>query len=139
MMLYLVSVILGSSWMIRLPAPGSVAQAQPVWVLRLWAVMTLVSGVIGLAGVIWAHVNLQRGLLLQVSALLFAGANMTLYGTSMIGVGGMRSFGSFMIFSIWSVANVWRTKQIRDDLRELKDPWTGRTGSSGSDRSSPPS
>lgn len=119
LLLLLVSTILGLFYIFGSPAPATVAATQPVWVVHLWAVGLLLSGVAGFAGCFWLT-DLRRALRLEASGMYLGASTMVLYAVSLFAYSGWRALGSGLTFALWSVANLWRLWQINRDLRDLQ-------------------
>lgn len=108
-LLLAVQVITGVAYTVGAPPPTSVAALLPGWALLVWSVGLAVSGVIGLAGVIWSPRVEAAGMLLGAGALIWYAAALAPFG--------WRALLAGAISAAWAGANLWRALQIRNDLR----------------------
>lgn len=108
-LLLVVQVITGVAYSIGAPPPQSVAALLPGWALLVWSVGLAVSGVVGLAGVIWSPRVEAAGMLLGAAALIWYAAALAPFG--------WRALLAGAISVAWAGANLWRALQIRQDLR----------------------
>ena len=108
-LLLAVQVITGVAYTVGAPPPTSVAALLPGWALLVWSVGLAVSGVIGLAGVIWSPRVEAAGMLLGAGALIWYAAALAPFG--------WRALLAGAISAAWAGANLWRALQIRQDLR----------------------
>lgn len=118
LLLLAVSVLLGASYLIRVPAPQTLTAAVPRWVVILWAVGLVASGIIGLTGCLWRG-DVTVGLGLERGAMLMSTAALVLISSVIVSVTGMRGAFSAGITIAWALANVYRIAQISTDLRRI--------------------
>lgn len=108
-LLLAVQVITGVAYTVGAPPPSSVAAFLPGWALLVWAVGLAVSGVLGLAGVLWSLRVEAAAMLLGAGALIWYAAALAPFG--------WRALLAGAISAAWAAANLWRALQIRHDLR----------------------
>jgi hypothetical protein len=113
LLLLAVSVLTGAAYTIGTPPPQSVAALLPGWAVRVWAVGLVVSGIVGLAGALtgrgWSLRTEQAGMLLGAAALLW-------YAAAVIQFGWKGLFAT-TVTTAWAAANLWRARQIQQDLK----------------------
>jgi hypothetical protein len=118
LLLLAVSVLLGASYLIRVPAPQTLTAAVPRWVVILWAVGLVASGLIGLTGCLWRG-DITIGLGLERGAMLMSTAALVLIGSVVLAATGARGAFTAGITIAWALANVYRIAQITTDLRQI--------------------
>lgn len=116
LLLLAVSVLLGVSYLVRVPAPQTLTATVPRGVVLLWAGGLVLSGIIGLTGCLWRG-DITIGLGLERGALFMSTAALVLIGAVIIAATGMRGLFSAGIVVAWGLANVVRCYQITKDLR----------------------
>lgn len=107
--LLVVALVVGVAYTVGAPPPGSIAALLPGWALLIWTVGLALSGLIGLAGVLWSMRLEQAGMLIGAGALVWYVASVSQFGWTAL-------FAGFTC-AAWAGANVWRAAQIRRDLR----------------------
>lgn len=107
-LLLAVQVITGVAYSIGAPPPTSMAALMPAWALLVWAVGLAVSGVLGLAGVVWSP-------RVEAAAMLIGAAALIWYAGALVPF-GWRALLAGAISIAWAAANLWRALQIRNDL-----------------------
>lgn len=116
-----VSAVLGAAFLLAAPPPTSVASQMPHPYVVAWATGLMVSGVVGLVGCL-ARLPSRRGLLLELGGMLIgAGALLTVL-VEVFAFAGWRGLFSGGFVAAWIAANLMRVWQIRQDLRQLRDP-----------------
>lgn len=118
LLLLAVSVLLGVSYLVRVPAPQTLTAAVPRWVVLLWAVGLVASGIVGLAGCLWRG-DIATGLGLERGAMLMSTGALLLIGSVIVSATGMRGLFSAGITIAWALANLYRCLQITTDLRQV--------------------
>lgn len=108
-LLIIVSILTGAAYTVGAPPPTSIAALLPGWALLVWSIGLAVSGVIGLAGVLWSLRIEAAGMLLGTGALIWYAAAVAPFG--------WRGLLAGAISVAWAGANLWRALQIRQDLR----------------------
>lgn len=108
-LLIIVSILTGVAYTVGAPPPTSIAALLPGWALLVWSIGLAVSGVIGLAGVLWSLRIEAAGMLLGTGALIWYAAAVAPFG--------WRGLLAGAISVAWAGANLWRALQIRQDLR----------------------
>ncbi len=112
------SALLGASYLVRVPAPRSLAAAVPHWVVLLWAAGLVLSGAVGLLGCLWRG-QAETGLGLERGAMLMSTAALTLIAVASLAANGDRALFGVGLMSAWAMANVARAMQITRDLRQI--------------------
>lgn len=118
MFLLAASILLGVSYLVRVPAPASLEASVPRWVVLVWAAALAVSGIVGLAGCLWRG-ELTVGLGLERGALVMSTAALLVIAGASLLVNGHRAVFSLGIMLAWGLANIYRCVQIAADLRQL--------------------
>lgn len=113
------SLIWGVAYLIGAPAPTSMASVMPLWVVKTWAAGMLLSGVVGLVGVLFVRRSIERALLLEQSAMLFGAAALIMWTVTAFSFAGMRAGFAGGFAAAIAAAHLWRAWQIRNDLDEL--------------------
>lgn len=117
--LLIFSLMVGLAYTLGSPPPESVVATMPSWIVRLWAIGLLISGVVGLPAVLvplepTLSLRLESGaMLLGAGALLVTTAAVFNYAGVARGLFG----GGFC--AAWLVANLVRAAQIRRDLKSI--------------------
>lgn len=114
-----VSVLLGVSYLVTVPAPQSLAAAVPRWAVLLWAAGLLVSGVTGLVGCGWKG-QPPIGLGLERGAMLLSTAALLLMASASVAANGERAAWGAGLTIAWALANSMRVRQIGKELREIR-------------------
>lgn len=124
-LLLAMSVPLGVGMLASAPAPQSLIAVMPGWLVSVWAVALVLSGVVGLAAVWWPGDPL-RAMRAEAGALVInAGVLVTFAGAAFV-VAGWRAWFVGGFFAGWGAANIWRTAQIGRETRELLGKVAGR-------------
>lgn len=113
------SVLFGLAFTFGAPPPQSVAALMPQWLVALWAVGLLLSGVLGLVGIA-AIRRVQTGLLLEVASMLLGAGALTIVTFAVFAYSGWKGFFGGGLCVAWAVANLVRAGQIRRDLETLQ-------------------
>jgi hypothetical protein len=118
--LLLLSLMLGAAYTLGAPAPQSVAATMAEWVLRLWGIGLLVSGVVGLPACL-LPLDIRRGLWLEFGAMLIGAGALIVTTAAIFAFAGLSRglFGASFCVA-WTAANLIRAGQIRRDLREIE-------------------
>ena len=117
-LLLALSVLLGVSYLVRVPAPQTLTAAVPRWVVLLWAAGLALSGLVGLVGCLWRG-DIVVGLGLERGALIMSTAALTLISAVIVSATGLRGAFSAGITIAWALANLYRCIQITTDLRQV--------------------
>lgn len=117
-LLFGVSVLLGISYLVRVPAPQTLTAAVPRAVVLLWAAGLAVSGVVGLVGCLWRG-NVVTGLGIERGGLVMSTAALALIGTVVVAETGWRGVFTAAIVIAWAIAHLLRCVQITRDLRQV--------------------
>lgn len=113
------SVLLGIAYLVRLPPPQTLAAVVPGWLVAVWALGLVVSGVIGLSAAVWQG-SIIVALQMERAALLLNNAPLILIGgASFATLGwGRAVFGGSIILGL-AAANLVRSLQINRDVKQL--------------------
>lgn len=112
------SLLLGVAYLVRVPAPQSLAAVAPKWVVVLWSVGLVLSGAVGLLGCLWLG-QVEVGLGLERGALLLSTAALVLIGSASVAANGSRALFGVGVITAWALANVARCVQITNNLRQI--------------------
>lgn len=99
----------------------AVSALMPTWVVTLWALCFVLSGIVGLFGAWWRS-SIVRGLWLELGGMLLGAAATALYSASVFTIikGWQGIIGSGLV-AAWGIANMWRATQIRLDLKKITE------------------
>jgi hypothetical protein len=113
LLLLVVSLVTGVAYTIGAPPPSSIAALLPDWALHVWSGGLLLSGILGLAGIL-----LRRPYALQLEqAGMLIGAGALVWYSAAVATLGWRALLAGAICLAWAGANLWRAMQIRRDLK----------------------
>lgn len=112
------SLIFGVSGLTTAPAPTTVAALVPHWETVVWAAMLAISGAVGLLGVVRRR-DPVLSLQLEAGAMLIGSGALLLYIVAAFAVAGWRALFAGGLVASWLIANLWRSIQIRRDLKGM--------------------
>lgn len=112
------SVLIGISYLARVPAPQSLAATVPRGIVLLWAGGLALSGIVGLVGCLWRGAVVV-GLGLERGALIMSTAVLILIAAAIVSANGQRAVYSAGLTVAWGLANLVRCLQITQDLRQV--------------------
>jgi len=133
------ATLLGVGYLTAAPPPGSVRALMPGWVVVVWAIGLLGSGLLGMYGCIRQALadnadtrqhladKLFSGLVLERAAIgVQTGVLVIILGSSVY-AWAMSPIAPFPALGIgfigaWMAANVWRDRQISGEVRQLQIP-----------------
>lgn len=118
LLLLALSVLLGLAYTVAAPPPQSHAAEMPPWLVHLWSIGLLLSGVVGLAGVLLPF-RIDRGLGLELGAMLLGAGALTVTTAAVFSFAGTQGLLGGGFGAAWALANLWRAGQIWRDLREV--------------------
>ena len=112
------SLITGAAYSFGAPPPASVSALLPVWQVHVWAAAMFVSGVAGMAGCYWRgdYIVARR---LESGGMELGASVMLAYAGYLFAVAGGRALGAGVTFALWAAANLWRSVQIHQELKEV--------------------
>lgn len=115
--LFAAQIVLGAGYLVTVPSPPSLAALVPHWLVIVWSVGLLVSGLVGVtaAGLPYS----RRTLDFERGALLISTGSLFLIGGASAVSAGMRAFFGIMMIAAWSGANLVRVWQIRGETHRL--------------------
>lgn len=119
LLLLALSLLLGLAYTLGSPPPESVAAQMPPPLVHVWSVGLLLSGLVGLVGVL-SPVSLERGLSLELGAMLLGAAALTVTTAAVFNYAGAKGLFGGAFSAAWVLANVGRSIQIVRDLREVR-------------------
>jgi len=112
-LLLVVSLLVGLAYTIGAPPPDSLAALLRDWALHVWSGGLLLSGLLGLTGIV-----LRRPYAMQLEqAGMLIGAGALIWYSAAVATLGWRALLAGAICLAWAGANTWRAEQIRRDLR----------------------
>lgn len=114
--LFAISIPLGVGILLTAPAPQSVVQLLPPWLVAFWAGALAVSGIAGCASLMWGKQPI-RALQLERGALIINGASLLLFAVAAAVVNGGRSWFAVSFFAAWAAADLARSRQIKREVR----------------------
>lgn len=113
------SFVLGMAYTVGAPPPQSLAALMPAWLVHVWAIGLLASGVLG--GVSLAIADRpERGLWLEAAAMLIGAGALVVALVAIFVFAGWRGLFGAGITAAWAGANLWRAWQIRRDLTAVE-------------------
>lgn len=113
-----VSVLVGLAFALGSPPPGSVAALIPRWEIHVWAYVLLMSGGVGIAGLVrWRDVG--AALWLELASMLTGAGALLVYVVAVFHAAGSSGLLAGGITAAWAAANLWRAWQIRTELKGL--------------------
>jgi hypothetical protein len=101
------------------PAPGSLAQLLPTWVLWCWYLLLTAGGLTGVVGAFWPRRRVYTGLQLERASMIFLSSGTCMYMIAMIAAAGVRAIGAAGFMAAWAASCVWRALQINGDIQTL--------------------
>jgi hypothetical protein len=112
-LLLVVSLLVGLAYTVGAPQPDSVTVLLPCWALLVWTGGLVVSGLLGLTGIV-----LRRPYALQLEqAGMLIGSGAMIWYSAAVAMLGWRALLASAVCLAWAGANAWRAAQIRRDLR----------------------
>lgn len=108
------SMLLGLAFVVGARAPGSIEAVLPAWLRWAWYVLLLVSGAVGVAGVLLRDV--YNALILERTAMWGQAAAWGVYALAIFALGGWRGLAAGGLCLSLAVASVWRLRQV---IREI--------------------
>lgn len=115
-LLLVVSLVTGVAYTVGAPPPESVASLLPGWALHVWSGGLLLSGLLGLAGIVLRRSPAQQ--LEQAGMLIGAGA--LIWYSAAVSMFGWRALLAGSICLAWAGANAWRAVQLHQDMRAVR-------------------
>lgn len=112
------SLLFGVLYTLGSPPPQSVAAQMPSWLVHVWSVGLLLSGVVGLVGALWP-MPLDRGLGLELGGMLLGAAALVVTTAAVFEYAGSAGLFGGGFSAAWALANIARAAQIVHDLREV--------------------
>lgn len=116
----IMSILLGLNYLLAtIPSPTSVVALMPMWAVKAWAAVFLLSGLVGTVATAIRRrallaLELERGsLLLSTSALLF------MTGSILVVRPANTVTFSLGILVAWMGANIWRVVQLTGEAKTL--------------------
>jgi hypothetical protein len=114
------AILVGASLVFGSPAPGSLQELLPQWMVTGWSTLLCIGGLVGLVGV-WLR-NLTLSLLVERAAMLTISPAALLYSVALFSLGGARaaaSGGAVLVFALSSFVRILRISTQLKRLREL--------------------
>ncbi|WP_194821316.1 hypothetical protein [Micromonospora sp. S-DT3-3-22] len=117
-MFLVLAAIVGGAFVAGAKPPTTVEQLVAPWVLWIWYLLLLGSGVIGLISI--ALPDTYRALVLELAAMHGQTAAPLLYGLALLSTGSP-AVGFAAAFCVaWSGASAWRGWQVWQGVRALR-------------------
>jgi hypothetical protein len=113
------SAFLGVAYLFGAPRPGSVQAVLPGWMSIAWALVLLVSGVLGLLGCYWPK-RMDVALEIERSALTLQAAGMILFAAAVWSFAGLSGLATGIIVLAWALANLRRVYKISIGLTDAE-------------------
>ncbi|MEU1240029.1 hypothetical protein ABZ388_06690 [Micromonospora parva] len=117
-MFLILSTTVGVAFVAGVKPPTTVEQLFAPWLLWIWYLLLLGSGVIGLVSI--ALPNTYRALVLELAAMYGQIAAPLLYGLALIASGVSAAGFAVAFFLGWSGASAWRGWQVWRAMRALQ-------------------
>jgi hypothetical protein len=117
-LLLLGSLITGIAYTVGVPPPESIAALLPSWQVHVWAAAMLLSGLAGLMGCYWQR-DFVTARKLESGAMELGAGAMIVYSGCLFVYAGERAMGAGVVFGLWAAANMWRSFQIHQELKEM--------------------
>lgn len=114
-----VSAVTGVAYLVGVPPSTSLLAVVPIWQIRIWAVLMLASGIVGLLGSFYSRRHVEFGLQLEAAGMLMGSGAVLLLAAAAFTYAGWRSLGVGLTYGSWAAANLYRAWQIRRDLHGL--------------------
>lgn len=121
-LLLLISVILGANYLlVTIPPPESLQALAPKWLVMLWSLGLLVSGLAGLVAMFWPSVkDVDVALQVERGAMIMSSGTLLLILGSIVVITGLRGAFGIAFILAWIAANLMRALQIQKDLKKLR-------------------
>lgn len=94
----------------------SLDATDPHWLGAAWAWASLLSGLLGLAGILWQRFNVVRGLMIERGALLIQASLLVAYAGALLTFNGSAASIPVITALAWAGANVWEARNMKRDL-----------------------
>jgi len=114
-----VSVLTGGAYVAGTPPAASLAATLPLWQIRIWSAALLLSGLLGITGIVWQHYRVEFGLSLEQASMLIGAGAILLFCMAAFSYAGLRALAGGLVYAAWAGANLHRAWQIRRDLAGL--------------------
>ncbi len=114
------SVLIGVGMLLAVPAPQTVLALLPRWMVTVWAVTWVLSGMAGVIATMWRG-DIGRGLLLERAALVLNAGAAGLFAVCAFVAAGMRAWVVGLFLAGWTIANLLRAWRIGRDVRQLDE------------------
>jgi hypothetical protein len=111
-------VLVGAALALGTPAPGSVRELLPQWMVMTWYILLCTGGLVGLVGV-WLA-NLTLSLLVERAALLTVAPGALLYSVALFSLAGERGFVSGGLTLAFAMAAFLRVIRISVHMRRVR-------------------
>lgn len=86
-----------------------------------WAWVLLVTGTMGLAGIVWQRWHVIRGMYLERGALLLQSSAVVLFAGFLVAYRPRDWLASVIAAAVWSGVNVWEARLIKRDLSLIEE------------------
>lgn len=121
LILFLVlSLLSGIGYLASDPKENPGSGKLPAHVSSTWAWLLVVTGLIGLAGIVWQRWHVERGMLVERGALLLQSGAVVVYAGFLAGYHPPQWALSVTAAAVWSGINIWEARLIKRDLGRLE-------------------
>lgn len=121
MLFMILSILSGIAYLLGPAESAALENELPTWVPPVWAWFLLMSGLVGMWGMVWQRWQVERGMLLERGALLIQAGAILLYGGVLVVANGWAATVSAGAALVWAGANFWESRLILRDLRMLEE------------------
>lgn len=117
------STLLGIAFVVGAKPPGSIEELMPAWLRWSWYLLLLVSGLVGIAGVVLNDV--YTSLACERAAMWGQAAAFTIYALAILVLGGWRGLAAGGLCVALAAASAWRLRQVFAEMRSMREAAEG--------------
>lgn len=115
------SILVGVGMLAVAPAPQSVLSVLPGWLVTVWALSWVASGVTGLVALWWPRLGIGRALAVERGALALNTAAVGTFAISAFVFAGWKAWVAGGFLAGWAVANLVRAWRIGAEVKQLSE------------------
>lgn len=119
LMLLILCLMSGVSYLAGAEAPSSVEQVMPGWLLVAWYVSLTLAGVVGITGNLWPGA-LGTALLIRLSGQLLASGPAAAYALALVAFAGAAARFPASVVAVWAGVCLWTAKYLAEDVSILR-------------------